>query len=114
MVDVWIANIFSCIFIVIGGWFVIMKIFPIVDDLLSTVLKDKKALGAFMGLLNIILLWMIAQGLINYLLKINNQYLNYLDTISSGLDVILEFMPYFKWVIFGWFILLAVQSFHRR
>jgi hypothetical protein len=113
MPDVWLLNVLSCAFIIAMGWLVITKIFPMLEDLLSTVIKDKKGLNSFMGLLNILILWMVAQGIVIYLLKINYEYLNYLDAVSSGLDVVLEFMPYFKWIILGWFILLAFQS-HRR
>lgn len=107
--EIWLVNIFSAIFITVGAWLLIKYIFPLLEDMLSETIKEKKSLISFMSLLNIVLLWVVAQGIVNYLLKINNQYLNYLDTLSAGLDVMLEFMPYLKWVILGWFILLAIK-----
>ena len=108
--DIWFVNILSTIVIVIAGWGVIMYLFPMLENMLKPAIKDKKALSAFMGLLNILILWIVAQGIINYLLKINNVYLNYLDIITPGLDLFLEFLPHLKWIILGWFLVLAFKK----
>ncbi len=108
--EIWIMSVSSCIAIVIGGWIMITHIFPIIETMIKPVIKDKKSLGAFMALLNIVILWMVAQGIVIYLLRIDNVYLNYLDIFSAGLDVFLEFLPYLKWVILGWFLILALKK----
>jgi len=108
--ELWIINILSSIAIIIGGWAVITYLFPMLETVLSEAIKDKKVLHSFMGILNVLILWMVAQGVIIYLLKIDNMYLNYLDIILSGLDVFLEFLPYLKWIIIGWFIVIALKK----
>ena len=107
--EIWIVNILSSVVIVAGGWAMLKYVFPMLENLLKPVIKDKKSLSAFMGLLNIIILWMVAQGIVIYLLRINNPYLNYLDILTPGLDVFLEFLPYLKWVILGWFAIIALK-----
>ena len=80
------------------------------DEYYKPIIKDKVSLKSFMGLLNIIILWIVAQGIINYLLKINNPVLNFIEVFTPALDIFLEFLPYLKWVILGWFIIIAFKK----
>ena len=77
--EIWIINILSAISVLAGGWILIVTVFPQLETFLSGVIKEQKVLHSFMALINILLLWMVAQGVIIYLLKINNVYLNYLE-----------------------------------
>ena len=108
--EIWLMNIFSCIAIVAGGWAMIVYVFPMIEQILQSAIKDKKALNGIMGLLNVVILWMVAQGIIIYLLKIDNSVVDYLDIFTPGLDVFLEFLPYLKWVILGWFMIYAIKK----
>lgn len=108
--EIWALNILSAIAIVVGGWGMLTYVFPMIEELLKPIIKDKKSLKAFMGLLNIVILWIVGQGIINYLLRIDNSVLNFLDVLTPALDIFLEFLPYLKWVILGWFIVIAFKK----
>lgn len=108
--ELWLMNIFSCFAIVAGGWAMINYVFPMIEDVLSSAIKDKKALNGIMGLLNIVILWIVVQGIIIYILRIKSPYLEFLDIFTPGLDVFLEFLPHLKWVLLGWFIIYAIKK----
>lgn len=108
--ELWFMNILSSIIIIIGGWAMITYVFPLIENLVTPIIKDKKSIKALMGLLNIIILWIVVQGIIIYLLKIDNSILNLLDIFTPGLDIFLEFLPYLKWIIIGWFIVIALKK----
>ncbi len=108
--ELWITNILSAGSVLIGGWLLISSVFPQLEIFLSGIIKEQKVLHSFMALLNILLLWMVAQGVIIYLLKIKNVYLNYLEVIMPALDVFWQFIPFMQYIILGSFIVLAFKK----
>lgn len=105
-----IIGVLSAITTIVGGWAIIAYVFPLLEKFLSSAIKDKKVLHSFMGLLNILILWMVAQGVIIFLIRIDNTYLNYLRIFLPALDVFFGFLPYLKYIILGWFLIIALKK----
>ena len=107
--EIWATNIASSILILIGGWFIISYLFPLLENVLNYTIKDQKVLHSFMGILNIFVLWMVAESIVRHLVDIDNMYLNYLTTIQPALDLFVVFLPYLTYIILGWFIIVGLQ-----
>ena len=98
-IEAWLTSIFGIIFLIFFAQFIIMKIFPIVREFISLIVDDKHIVSHIMYLLTILIYILAFVRIVDLIKAINDQYLNYVSFLDSGISLILLILPYFKWLI---------------
>lgn len=104
----------NAIFVIIGGYVAITYLFPMLRDLVAAIIKDEKAVDAFLGIMNLYVIIFVIFGVVNELLLLNHPYLNYLRILVPALTIITDLIPYLKYIIAGIFLILGVSAFKKK
>jgi len=106
----WAVNIISIVFVIIATYISIAVILPLVRGLLNGLVSDDRTVASLMGLLIVIVYVLVFGEIVELLVAIGNKYLNYLDVLNSGLDVLNGLLGYVKWVIVGALVAFGLRT----
>jgi hypothetical protein len=109
----WSLNILGIIFAVIVALVIIIKILPRVSDLTNAAFGDERITGSLMSLLVILVYVLLFLGVITLIKNINNKYLNYVSILDPGIELLVELLPYLRWVILALILGAALAKFKR-
>ena len=111
--DIWIATIFKLGFIIAVVHLTLTKILPMLQDFMSTVFKDKKALDSLTSLLGILVIILAGKEILVFIEELNNATLNYLLTFGPALIILSNLIYYLQYIILA-VLLVAVFKAYKK
>ncbi len=109
-----LVNLLNAIFAIMGGYIAITYLFPMLKDFLAGAIKDKVSLEGLMGVLNLYVIVFVLAAVVKELVAINNQYLNYVNVLSPALIVMVDLIPYLKYLVLGVLVIIGINSFKKK
>ena len=105
-----ILLILKMVFIVVAAHIGLTKLVPMLESVLKTVIKDQKSLDGLTSLLSILILTISATKVIEFGKLTEIQVLSYLDVFQPALDLFMQLVPYFAWVLGGLVVILGIRG----
>lgn len=112
-IDIWIATIFKLGFVIAAVHLTLTRIIPMLQSLLETIFKEKKALDGLTSLLGILVLILAGKEVLTFVQELNNGILNYLLTLQPALAVLLNLVFYLQWVILAVLIVAILKAYKK-
>jgi len=112
-VDIWVATILKLVFIVFATHLTLTRIIPMVQDFLSTLFKEKKALDSFTSLLGILVIILAAKEILPAIQALNNGVVNYLLTLEPAITVLSNLIFYLQYIILAVFVVAVFKAYKK-
>ncbi len=112
--DIWISTIFKIGFIIAAVHLTLTRIIPMLQSLLETVFKDKKALDSFTSLLGILVLVLAGKEILVFVQELNNTVLNYLLTLQPALAVLSNLIFYIQWIVVAILAIAMLKAYKTK
>jgi len=109
-----ILNILKIIFLIIGGHIALTKIVPMLEDILSMVLKPKEALEGLTSLISILILILVGTEIIKLAAGTEVQVLSYLSIFTPALNLFMSLIPYISWILGGLVVILGLSGLSKK
>ena len=109
-----VTNVIKIVFLIVGGHLAITKVLPMLEDVLSSVLTDKKVLDGLMSLLSVLILVIVGIKVIDLFLATQNPTLAYIGLVRPAFEVLFMLVDYFTWILAGVVVLLGVQWYSQN
>ena len=112
-IDILVATIFKIIFAVVAVHISLTRIIPMIQDLLSTVFKEKKSLDSLTSLLGILVIILAGKEILGSVEELNNAVLNYLLTLKPALMVLSNLIYYIQWIVVAILLVAVIKSWKK-
>ncbi|MBI2671762.1 hypothetical protein HYX16_02415 [Candidatus Woesearchaeota archaeon] len=109
----YIVNLLKIVFVVLAGHISLTKVIPLLDGLLSELIKEKKAVDNFTSLLGILVFVLVGMKIVEFALATQNKIISYLSVVKPGLDLLMSLSSYFGWILAGAVVVLGLRSFRK-
>ncbi len=106
-------NLLNVVFLLLGGYVAITFLFPFLRDFLSSVLKSEKGTDGLMGVLNIYVIIFVTIGVVEELISSEVVWLNYLQSLNAGLNLLTSLIPYLQYLVLGGLVVLGLNSLRK-
>lgn len=106
----WVIGLAGAGLAVVAGHLAITKLYPALKSLLSTVIKEEKAVDGVLSLLVGYTLIFVLREALKALLAINNEYLNVIALLNPPITLLIDILWYISWLVLAFFFVYGLKK----
>lgn len=92
--EIWTFTVLKIVAVIIGGHLAVTKLLPILKNVLNSFLKKEEITLSVISIFLFYIGVSVAKYVIFFLTATENKYLNYINVLSPGVEIILTIIPY--------------------
>lgn len=112
-VEVWIVNVLKIVFVIVGMHIALTKVLPLLKDMLSGFIGNKKINDGITGLIAILILVLGGLKIFDFIEAIGNKALSYLLVFKPGFEMVFSLEHYFKYIVLAVVVAVALKAFKK-